>query len=188
MKLNLGCGHNRMDGHVNVDASPHCSPDEVFDLETTPWPWPTDSAQEVVFHHSLEHMGADPKVFLAIMQELYRVCAPGAVVRIRVPHPRHDHFLNDPTHVRAITPDVMALFDRELNDKWRAASVANTPLAHYTGVDFEMTKAETVLSEPYASQAQAGKITQDQVAFALRAQNNVAQEYRIELVARKQRD
>ena len=45
-------------------------------------------------------MGADPKVFLKIMQELHRIGRPGCRVVIHVPHPRHDNFLGDPTHVR----------------------------------------------------------------------------------------
>jgi hypothetical protein len=70
MKFNMGCGHNRIPGYVNVDAFAACEPDEVFDLEQTPWPWPSGCAEEVLFIHSLEHMGADAKVFLAIIQEI----------------------------------------------------------------------------------------------------------------------
>ena len=52
--------------------------------------------------HVLEHLGRDTDTFLAIWKELYRVAAPGATVRIVVPHPRHQDFLQDPTHVRAM--------------------------------------------------------------------------------------
>jgi hypothetical protein len=55
MKFNMGCGSRKLAGFVNVDAQALCSPDQVFDLETTPWPWPSDSAEEIVFNHSLEH-------------------------------------------------------------------------------------------------------------------------------------
>lgn len=185
MKLNMGCGHNRRDGFVNVDSAPACAPDVVWDLEQTPWPWPDNSADEVEFIHSLEHLGGDPKVFMALMTELYRVCAPGASVRIHVPHPRHDSFLNDPTHVRAVTPEVLSLFDRALNDHWRATGASNSPLAHYTGVDFVLESCGTVLSEPYASDMQAGRISEAELGEALRSRNNVALEYRMVLRARK---
>lgn len=181
----MGCGHNKRAGYVNVDAFAACAPDEVFDLDTTPWPWPDSCADEVVFNHSLEHMGGDPKVFIAIMVELYRICAPDAVVAINVPHPRHDSYLGDPTHVRPVTPQVLGLFDKALNDQWQATGVANSPLAHYTGVDFHITEVRTVLDQPYAGQFQSGTISQADLQEALKSRNNVALEFQIKLVARK---
>lgn len=185
LKLNLGCGHNRLAGFVNVDAAPACAPDQVFDLEQTPWPWASDSVSEVALIHALEHMGGDPKIFLAIMQELYRVLIPGGMARIHVPHPRHDDFLNDPTHVRPITPALLSLFDKDLNDRWKAQGGANTPLAHYTGVDFKITGYRAILAEPYASQFKAGEITREQLNAWGQERNNVVSEYQIELAARK---
>ncbi|WP_374471701.1 hypothetical protein [Phenylobacterium sp.] len=187
MKLNMGCGHNRIEEFVNVDAAAECQPDVVWDLEIAPWPWPDDCAEEVRFIHSLEHMGGDPKAFLAIMKELYRICAPGARVVIHAPHPRHDNFISDPTHVRPITPATLQLFDRELNDAWRAARVANTPLAHYTDVDFRLAERSAVLAEPYASQLSAGTLSSAEVDLLARERNNIVAEYRLTLVARKTR-
>ena len=185
MKLNLGCGYDRREGFVNVDSQAECAPDQVVDLEQLPWPWPDGSVEAVLFHHSLEHLGGDPKVFLGLMQELYRVCAPGAVIEIVVPHPRSDNFLGDPTHVRPISPQVMQLFDRQLNDEWKANRVSNTPLAHYLGVDFAITKARAVLDEPYSGQMKAGELSGEAANLLMRTQNNIASEWRIEMVVRK---
>ena len=102
----------------------------VFDLETTPWPWPSDVADEIQFIHSLEHMGADPKVFLGIMAETWRIAANGCRVQINVPYPRHDNFIGDPTHVRPITPQMLQLFDREFCDHAQSVGAPNTPFAH----------------------------------------------------------
>lgn len=185
LKFNMGCGQNKLEGYVNVDSMAEGGPDEVFDLERTPWPWPDNCAEEVVFNHSLEHMGGDPKVFLAIMVELYRICAPGARVNIRVPDPRHDHFLNDPTHVRAITPDMMQLFDREMNETWRRDRLSNTPLALYTGVDFKLASYQMMLAEPYGSRYDSGQLTPEGVMEAALSLNNVIQEWVIQLEVRK---
>lgn len=185
MKLNMGCGLNRLDGWTNVDSAPECEPDEVVDLEQFPWPWPDHAATEVLFNHSLEHLGADPKVFLKIMQELYRVCAPGASIEINVPHPRHDNFLGDPTHVRAITPGLLNLFSREANEQYRAGQSSNSPLAIYTGVDFGLASVNTVLAEPFASRLRSGELTPEAAGEAVRLYNNVASEYKIVLRAIK---
>jgi hypothetical protein len=185
MKLNMGCGHNKQEGYVNVDHSAVCKPDLVCNLEEIPWPWEDDSVQEVLFNHCLEHLGADPKKFLAIMTELYRVCRDGAVVVINVPHPRHDDFIGDPTHVRIISPQLLSLFNRELNDMWQQGGFANTPLAHYLGVDFIITESITILDQPYASKFQNGELTGDAIDLALREKNNIAKEFRIKLAVRK---
>jgi ubiquinone/menaquinone biosynthesis C-methylase UbiE len=185
MKLNMGCGHNKMVGYFNVDLSPECQPDVVCDLEVLPWIWADNSVEVVRFNHSLEHLGQDSKVFLGMMKELYRICKNGAKIEINVPHPRHDNFLGDPTHVRVITPQLLCLFDRQLNDEWKRIRAANTPFAHYLGVDFVITNAETILAEPYSELFQSGKISVSEIETMERERNNIASEYRIEMVARK---
>jgi hypothetical protein len=185
LKLNLGCGYNQLEGYVNVDASAACKPDLVANLEQTPWPWPSDSVDTAVFNHSLEHMCASADRFLALMSELYRVCCDDAAILIGVPHPRHNDFIDDPTHVRIITPQLLTLFDRRKNDEWRERRCSNTPFAHYLGVDFEITNVEVLLDEPYSSQLQAGQLTWEQVDREVRTKNNVAREYRIALRVRK---
>ena len=185
MKLNMGCGHNRLEGHVNVDLFSECNPDIVCDLESLPWPWPDASVDRVVFHHSLEHLGANARTFLGMMRELYRICRDGAEILIDVPHPRHDDFLNDPTHVRIITPHLLTLFDRQLNDQWRQMEAANSPLAHYLGVDFVLVRYNSILAEPYATQYADGVLTTEDVDAMSRELNNVIREYRIVMAARK---
>lgn len=185
MKLNLGCGLNRLSGWTNVDASPACGPDEVVDLEATPWPWPSDSVEAALFHHSLEHMGERTATFMAIIQELYRVCRDGATIRIDAPHPRHDDFLNDPTHVRPITPQIMQLFDRAAVLQVQKLGGANTPLSLYLDVDFELARPEAVLDEPYRSQLESGVLSRNDVQALMRSQNNVVKELRMELRVHK---
>lgn len=154
MRLNLGCGNNHRDDFINVDKYPPA--DVVFDLEEmeyvtqkcslsyeyneawVPWPWQDSCVDEVIFNHSLEHMGESTDAFFHIMTELYRVCAPDAKITITVPHPRHDDFINDPTHVRIITPMVLDLFSKSKNEAWARNKIPNTALGMHLDVDFEI--------------------------------------------------
>ena len=185
MKLNLGCGMNRRDGWLNVDSSPACNPDLVCDLETTPWPWPDSSVDEMLFNHSLEHMGQATSVFLAIVKEIYRVGSDGARIAINAPHPRHDSFLFDPTHVRIVTPEILMMFDKRKNEEWARAGAANTPLGLYLNVDFELAAATMTLEEPYLSEFRSGALNADEINRLARERNNVISECRMVLRVRK---
>jgi hypothetical protein len=171
VKLNLGCGSQMLPGYCNVDI--FGAPDLRWDLETFPWPWADDAVGEVLLSHVLEHLGQAPQTFIAIMKELYRVCRNGALVTVIVPHPRSDHFIIDPTHVRAITPMMFELFSLRLNQEWQRQGSANTPLALYHGVDFEVVSATSIPEEPYLSLFRAGQITGEQLQELERTQNNV---------------
>lgn len=138
IRLNLGSGMRPVAGFVNVDK--FGDPDVRHDLEVFPWPWPDDAVAEVLMCHVLEHLGSRPEIYLGILRELYRVCRGDAAIRIVVPHPRHDYFLDDPTHVRAVTSLGLQLFSQRLNRRWIAAGAANTPLGLYLGVDFELVE------------------------------------------------
>jgi hypothetical protein len=138
MKLNLGSGRKRPKGFVNIDNIASCEPDYLMDLEKTPWDLPSDCADEILLNHVLEHLGAESSTFLAIMQELYRVSQNGCSIQINVPHPLHCDFRTDPTHVRAITPETLAMFSKEVCDFWALIEASNTPLAHICNVDFEL--------------------------------------------------
>lgn len=186
MKLNMGSGMNRVGGFVNVDKMPNPGiVDVVHDLEVFPWPWPGNSAEAVVFYHSLEHMGQQADVFIGIMKELYRICAPGARIQIDVPHPRHDNFIGDPTHVRAVTPEMLALFSRKRCKDWVARKCANTPLALYHGIDFEVREVNMTLSGAWEKKRERGELDERQLRHAMLVYNNVVRDVQIILEAVK---
>jgi len=145
LRLNLGSGAKRLDGYVNVDK--FGAPDLRFDLETFPYPWGNDTVAEIEMHHVLEHLGQQTEIYLKIIQELYRICQPGASVRITVPHHRSDRFFHDPTHVRPITPVGLSMFSKRLNREWQANGKAFTLLALYLDVDFELAHVAYTPSE-----------------------------------------
>jgi SAM-dependent methyltransferase len=173
VKLNLGCGQNRLEGYVNTDREPAVAPDVLMDLEEFPWPFDDDSVDVVVANHVLEHVGASADVFIGVMQELYRVCRGGAMVHIAVPHPRHNFFLDDPTHVRPITPQMLQLFSKRNCEQWKALGAANSPLALYAGVDFELREMQVVVADKYKNAPNLEEMVE--------RYNNIATEYRMAL-------
>lgn len=186
MKLNLGAGNKKVDGFISVDKFPSPTTDLVFDLETTPWPWADNSVGQVMLIHALEHMGQNTDNYLNIIRELYRICRNRAEILIHVPHPRHDNFIGDPTHVRAITPQQLTLFDRQLNDAWVKGGISSaTPLAHYLNVDLQITNITTVLDPIYHQKYATGELTLDEINQKARELNNVIGEYHITLMVRK---
>jgi hypothetical protein len=183
MKLNLGCGQHKLPGYVNVDKYAACAPDRVVDLEVTPWPFADGAADEIVMNHVLEHLGQQTQTFLAIMQELYRVMKPGARLHLGVPHPRSESFLGDPTHVRPISPAVLSLFSRRGNQECKEKGWANTPLAFYLGVDFEIEQTVHVLTPRWKRKVDSGAVTMEELKEAIETHHNVVDEYR--MVVRK---
>jgi SAM-dependent methyltransferase len=83
MKLNLGCGKDYKRGYTNMDANPDIGVDMCHDaLEGLPFR--DNTIDEVYTSHFLEHI---PQVQLfALLDEIYRVCKPGARFVVIVPH------------------------------------------------------------------------------------------------------
>lgn len=173
LRLNLGCGQRKLAGFVNVDKYPYGEPDQLVDLERFPWPWADDSVVEVAMIHVLEHLGQDADTYLEIMKELWRVCRSGATIRIVVPHPRSDQYLNDPTHVRPVTADGLRMFSRRANREWASRGAANTPLGEILGIDLELQSTQYELDAAWRARLEKGELSQEQVLEAARTYNNV---------------
>jgi methyltransferase family protein len=183
LKLNLGSGQDPMPGYVNVDK--FGTPDVKWDLEVFPWPWEDSSVDAVLMSHVLEHLGQTNEVFFGIIKELYRVCRHGAQIHILVPHPRHDDFLSDPTHVRSFMPESFTFYSKAINREWERTNAANTPLGLFLDVDFTPVSVTQGLSEPWLSQLRAGKITEAEVTEAAKRYNNVVIDITVDLIVNK---
>ncbi len=181
LRLNLGCGYKKYDGFVSVDLSPICRPDVVWDLEQTPWPWEDSSVDEIKLEHVLEHVGETTTSYLNIWKEIYRVCKNGATIDITVPHWNHENFHHDPTHIRAITPVGIAMFDQARNMEMAKAGIRETTLGLFTGVDVDLQQdsIEYIYTPKIESEIKAGRLAPQDVAHLLEHQNNICAEIRI---------
>lgn len=79
--------------------------DVVADLEC-PLPFQDSSVEAIYSNHTLEHV-AD---LLGLMEEVHRVCRPGALVRVQVPYYTSEGATKDPTHVRAFSEGTFEYF------------------------------------------------------------------------------
>ena len=163
---------------MNVDSSPYCAPDLIHDLEEFPWPWADSSTDEILMVHVLEHLGATTEIYFSVLRELYRICCHDARITIVVPHPRHDDFLHDATHVRVVTIEGLSMFSRKNCEEWIAAGNANTLLVLIAGVDFEMVESELVLDEPWQSRFELKALSRTELLVAIKQHNNVVKESR----------
>lgn len=84
LRLNLGCGFNKLEGYVNCDSDSAVKPDKILDLSKK-LPFKTSSVDEIFTSHTLEHI---PQQILVekTLPEIWRICKPEARVKIVVPY------------------------------------------------------------------------------------------------------
>ncbi len=185
MKLNIGCGFNKLDGYINVDQLPECAPDVLWNLEETPWPFAESSIEELVAHHVLEHLGQETKVFCAILKELYRLMRHGGLMKITVPHPLHPTYISDPTHVRPFLGNTFEMMNRAKNLDWAKRNVNVTMLALMLDINFVTMEAVQRYDAPWRKKIDDGELTLDQVREASKTQLGVIRELIFTLCADK---
>ncbi len=85
MKLNLGCGKDIKPGYINMDYVKHKGVDIVHDLEEFPYPFKTNSVDEIWMSHVIEHLVYPLKALM----ECHRILKPDGLLYISVPHKNH---------------------------------------------------------------------------------------------------
>jgi SAM-dependent methyltransferase len=96
LTLDMGCGKSKRPGSVGVDLVPLPGVDVVCDLTRTPYPFASDRFDEIRCRHILEHFDN----LIAVLEEIHRICKPGAKIYITVPHFTSAGAFADPTHKR----------------------------------------------------------------------------------------
>ena len=115
------------------------------------------------------------------MKELYRICKNQSLIIINVPHPRHEDFLSDPTHVRPITILGLSLFDKKLNEEWQKVGAANTPLGLIHNINFKIDSYEYLLDADVNNLRNLGKISDQELQKMMLHNYNVIKQININL-------
>lgn len=110
IKVNLGCGHKKLEGYLNVDCDASLSPDLVCDISKG-LPFEDRSVERVVCEQVLEHI-SDYKYLIS---EIHRVLKFGGSVKFTVPHKDCLAAYGDPDHVRHF---VMETFMHYGDPRW----------------------------------------------------------------------
>jgi SAM-dependent methyltransferase len=192
MKLNIGSGHKRYDGFLNVDDDPLVNPDFIVNLEEAKLPFEDNSVEEIKAHHILEHIGDG---FIPLIQEFYRICKHGAIIDIVAPHHNHEVFYGDPTHKRPITVNGMYLFSKKYCLESKEQSSSSSGLALKYNVNFEMIEYDFDYDEFYVpmiehfnKRKERNEVAQEEdFAFQrlMREANNVAINTKIKMMVIK---
>lgn len=90
LKLDIGCGPNKKEGHLGVDMYEAEGIDIVIDIEKDRLPLEDNAVSHVFSNHAFEHIN-DPR---NILREIVRVCRDKAVLEIWTPYLKsNDAFL-----------------------------------------------------------------------------------------------
>lgn len=130
MKLDLGCGPNKKEGFVGIDAIKFDNVDFVLNLGKEKWPFEDESVDEIHASHFMEHLDAAERVHC--VNEMYRVMKKGAKATVIVPHWNSSRAYGDLTHK---WPPVSEFWFYYLNKEW---CKVNAPHSNYT-CDFDTT-------------------------------------------------
>ena len=179
-KLNLGCGNKKLDGFLNIDINPNFEPDKVVDLEKGKLPFKDNSIDYVVANYVLEYIGDG---FCNLIKEIYRVCESGATVEIMVTHPRHDDFIDDFNHKRAISLTLLKTLGKKFCSWYKDFYSGKNGLGDELNVDFEFIAQDYLWDEMYTDLVKNNKL-QDLMEISKRF-NNVIKAIKVKMVVLK---
>jgi SAM-dependent methyltransferase len=112
-RLNIGSGHDRRSGYVNLDLLALPGVDVAASLGTAFLPFRDDTFGLVLCRDVLEHVDVVPA-----LQEIHRVTAPGGAVVVSAVHFTSRNLYVDPTHVRGYSVRTVDFFTNGQDHGW----------------------------------------------------------------------
>jgi predicted SAM-dependent methyltransferase len=103
LKLDLGCGKNKVAGYTGIDINPNSNADIVASVLELPFD--DNSVDEIYSSHLVEHF--DPREAQIFFDEIYRVLKLGSKAYLKIDRDwtKRKLFKKDPTHKHRYTED-----------------------------------------------------------------------------------
>ena len=131
IKVDIGCGKNKRDGFIGVDAIAFPGVDHVLNVGNDSLPWADGEVDEVHCSHVVEHLTPNERIHL--VNEIYRVLKVRGTATIITPHWASTRAFGDLTHC---WPPVSEFWYLYLNKAWREV---NAPHNQSYTCDFDST-------------------------------------------------
>lgn len=169
MKLDLGCGQNRREGFTGVDIATLPTVDVVHDLRILPWPFDSETIEEIWCSHFVEHLTGQER--MGFMNELGRILLRGSKATIITPYWSSMRAVQDPTHQWPPLCEMSFLY---FNKEWRTQN----RLDHYPlTCDFDFTYGYDIAPQWQQRHFEAKQ-------YAVAHYTNVAMDLHVTLVKR----
>lgn len=141
-KINLGSGDKYLKGFINCDVLTNVKSDKVFDLNTFPYPFKSNYADEIRMDNVLEHLDN----IVDVMRELHRILKKNGKAIILVPYGRSDGAIQDPTHKHFFIEKSMNYFADNFEYNYYSDFKFNIKVARlFTDDKTLMSKIRTVI-------------------------------------------
>jgi len=107
--LDIGPSYYKAEGFIGLDILPSKGVNVLGDARRMPFK--TSSIDEIYSSYCLEHIDDQ----LAVVGEIWRICKPGARIRLILPHFSNPSYFDDLTHQRLYSTRSFEHFDHDMH-------------------------------------------------------------------------
>jgi SAM-dependent methyltransferase len=132
--IDLGCGTRKREGYLGMDRVNLPGVDIVYEVESS-IPLEDNTVDGIWSNFFFEHVSN----LVRLLQEIYRISRPGALIEFTVPYYQSVTQFKDPTHHAVITPETMRYFTDE---KWYGSDYG-------FGVNFKILDVQYTYLPPF---------------------------------------
>lgn len=114
LKINLGCGNKPLKGYLNVDVYKFKGVDLQQDLNKYPYKFKSNSADEILCSHIIEHLYEPDRC----LSDLYRILKKGGKLTIRTPYFGHSLAFSSWQHRNYFAISSFSILDKKSELDW----------------------------------------------------------------------